>query len=215
MQPVRLCRGCGMTYGEDMTGIEHQALGRRERKKAATRATIADAALRLFLRHGYDHVSVKDVADAADVAVTTLFQHFPGKEALVFDQDQDREAALVAAVTNRPAGQSVLDALQAYYTNSRSLTLEPALKQFLKLVRETPALREYARRMWTRHEASLAQAITNTTPAQLDPIGAAALARFSLEALDLAGQQPDPHRALSHTFTYLRNGWGDYGGSVE
>ena len=82
-----------------MTVTDSQPAGRRERKKVATRAAIADAALQLFLVRGYDQVSVRDVADAADVAVTTLFQHFPGKEALVFDQDENREAALVAAVT--------------------------------------------------------------------------------------------------------------------
>lgn len=188
-----------------------QGTGRRERKKAATRAAIADAALRLFLDRGYDQVSVKDVADAADVAVTTLFQHFPGKEALVFDQDEDREAALVAAVTDRPAGQSVLDALQTYYEGSRALTLDPALREFLQLIRITPPLREYARRMWTRHETSLARAIATSTGAPGDDIGAAALARFALEALDLAGEQPDPRRALTDTFTRLRTGWGDYG----
>lgn len=205
---VRACYSSGMTTTEQVLN------GRRERKKAATRAAIADAALRLFLERGYDQVSVKDVADAADVAVTTLFQHFPGKEALVFDQDEDREAALVDVVVNRPADQSVLDALQGYYQTGRSLTLEPALKEFLELVRSTPALREYARRMWTRHEASLARAIADSTPGRPDVIGAAALARFSLEALDLAGEQPDPHRALSETFDHLRAGWGDYGRST-
>lgn len=198
-----------------MTVTELQPAGRRERKKAATRAAIAEAALRLFLQRGYDQVSVKDVADAADVAVTTLFQHFSGKEALVFDQDQDREAALVAAVVNRPADQSVLDALLSYYQAARSLTLEPALKDFLELIRSTPALREYARRMWTRHESSLARAIADSTPARAGEIGAAALARFSLEALDLAGEQPDPHRALTEIFAHLRAGWGDYGCSTS
>ena len=200
-----------MAYDRGMTLTDPQPTGRRERKKAATRAAIADAALRLFLDRGYDQVSVRDVAEAADVAVTTLFQHFPGKEALVFDQDEDREAALVAAVTDRPAGQSVLDALQAYYQRSHAMTLEPALKQFLQLVRDTPALREYARRMWTRHETSLARAIAATTGVPADDLAAAALARFSLEALDLAGERPDPRRALRDTFGYLRAGWGDYG----
>src|SRR3712207_8221990 len=93
---------------------EAPAVGRRERKKAATRQAIADAALRLFLERGYDRVSIRDIADAADVATTTLFKHFPGKEALVFDKDEDREAALIAAVRRRPAGQSVVDALREH-----------------------------------------------------------------------------------------------------
>lgn len=182
-------------------------MGRRERKKAATRAAIADAALRLFLERGYEQVSVKDVAEAADVAVTTLFQHFSGKEAMAFDQDEDREAALVAAVLGRPAGQSVLDALHAYFETARSLTLDPAVKDFLRLVRTTPPLREYARHMWTRHEVSLARAVADSTGPELDATAAAALARFSLEALDLAGDQPNPHRALAEIFDHLRRGF--------
>lgn len=74
-----------------------ETMGRRERKKAATRRALADAALRLFLEHGYNNVGIKDVAEAADVSTTTLFKHFPSKEALVFDLDADVEAALVAA----------------------------------------------------------------------------------------------------------------------
>ncbi|MGI5525872.1 TetR/AcrR family transcriptional regulator [Streptomyces syringium] len=88
--------------------------GRRERKKAQTRKALADAALELFLDRGYDQVGVKDVADAADVSVTTLFKHFPCKEALVFDLDQDIEAALVAAVRERAPGVSVPQALREH-----------------------------------------------------------------------------------------------------
>ncbi|WP_280431681.1 helix-turn-helix domain-containing protein, partial [Nocardia brasiliensis] len=65
--------------------------GRRERKKAANRQALADAALRLFLERGYDAVGVREIADAADVSVATLFKHFPGgKEARGVGQGRDR-----------------------------------------------------------------------------------------------------------------------------
>ena len=69
-----------------------ETMGRRERKKAQTRRALADAAMRLFTERGYDNVGVREVAEEADVAVTTLFKRFPSKEALVFDGDADREA---------------------------------------------------------------------------------------------------------------------------
>ena len=43
-----------------------------------------DAAQRLFAEHGFDAVTIADVADAADVAVQTVFNHFSGKEELFF-----------------------------------------------------------------------------------------------------------------------------------
>lgn len=68
---------------------------------------LADAALRLFLERGYDNVTVREIADAADVATTTLLKYFPSKASLVFDKDSGLEAALIASVTDRPAGVSV------------------------------------------------------------------------------------------------------------
>jgi AcrR family transcriptional regulator len=47
-------------------------VGRRARKKARTGKSLSDSALRLFTERGYDQVSLKDVADAADVAVSTV-----------------------------------------------------------------------------------------------------------------------------------------------
>ena len=135
--------------------------GRRERKKAQTRKLISDTATRLFIERGFDHVTVKEVADAADVSPTTVFKHFPVKEALVFDEDPEQQAGLIAAVRDRPAGQSVPDALQAHLSEVRMFTHRdhPDLRAFLDLVNGTPALREYERQVLGRHEAALAQAI--------------------------------------------------------
>ena len=51
--------------------------GRRERKKAATRKAISNAATLLFLERGFDNVSIREVAEKADVSPTTVFAHFP------------------------------------------------------------------------------------------------------------------------------------------
>ena len=153
------------------------AVGRRERKKAATRQAIADAALKLFLERGYDRVSVREVADAADVSTTTLFKHFPSKEALVFDRGDDMEAALVAAVKRRPQGQSIVDALHQHVRGSLGKVLgEPGLKEFSAFVDSTPVLRAYAERLWTRHADSLAAAIADEFGVDHDDLACASRA---------------------------------------
>lgn len=58
--------------------------GLRERKKRQTREAIAKTALGLFAERGYDAVTVADVAEAAQVAVTTVFNYFKTKEDLFF-----------------------------------------------------------------------------------------------------------------------------------
>lgn len=184
-------------------------MGRRERKKAATRQALADAALRLFLERGYDAVGVREIADAADVSVTTLFKHFPdGKVALVFDEEDDQEAALVAAVLDRPPGRSVLQALAGYLRNgpARAANHDPRFEAFLRLVESTAELREHSRNMWLRHESALATAIAQTSGLPADDPACTALAHFALEIPTLLHDRNDS-AASERIFTLLQHGW--------
>ncbi|OIJ65683.1 TetR/AcrR family transcriptional regulator [Streptomyces mangrovisoli] len=189
---------------------QSQPPGRRERKKAATRKALADAALELFLAHGYDQVSVRDVAEAADVSTTTLFKHFPSKEALVFDLDSDQEAALVAVVRERAPGTSVIQALRVHMLGARVVAAggrDEELDVFNRLVRSTPALVEYHRRMWLRHEHALAEAVAADLGVAADDPRCAALAHFALEARALAGTTADPAATVNAAFDLLERGW--------
>lgn len=61
-------------------------MGLRERKKLATRKTLQRETVRLVVEHGLDHVTIEDVATAADVSERTFFNYFSSKEeALVGD----------------------------------------------------------------------------------------------------------------------------------
>lgn len=183
-------------------------VGRRERKKAATRQAIADAALRLFLERGYDQVSIRDIADAADVSTTTVFKHFTGKEALVFDQEQDREAGLVAAVRQRASGQSIPDALRRHILDTwLPIETHPQRAGFTHLVDSTPELRAYAEHMWTRHAHALAAAIADEAGADRDDLACAALARYVLEIPALARGRHDLQAAVETIFDILVHGW--------
>jgi AcrR family transcriptional regulator len=187
-------------------------VGRRERKKAATRQAIADAALQLFLEHGYDQVSIRDIADRADVSTTTVFKHFSGKEALVFDQDEDRESALIAAVRQRADGQSILDALREHILDTwLPIASHPQAAEFANLVDSTPALRAYAERMWTRHTDSLSTAIADEVGVDHEDLACATLARFVLEIPALARNREDRHAAVETIFDILTHGWAPPG----
>lgn len=87
--------------------------GLRERKKDQTRRHIADVAARLFIEHGFEDVTVDQIAAAADVAKKTVFNYFPTKEDLVFARAQQRELDIVALVRDRPPGTPVLAAFRA------------------------------------------------------------------------------------------------------
>ncbi|MFI9797400.1 TetR/AcrR family transcriptional regulator [Streptomyces sp. NPDC052302] len=184
-------------------------MGRRERKKAATRQAIADAALRLFLERGYEAVGIREIADAADVSTTTLFKHFPVKEALVFDEDDEQEARLLAAVRERPEGRSIPAALceHALTTRLGSTGGDARFAAFVELVAGTPALRDYGQKMWLRHAAALAEVIAEESGLAADDPACTALAHFALEAPRAAAAHDDPRAAVVRAFGLLEHGW--------
>ena len=74
---------------------------RGTRKRLATRQGISDAATRLFVERGFDHVTVDEIAEAADVGRMTVFNHFPRKEDMFFDRDEEGREILCEALRMR------------------------------------------------------------------------------------------------------------------
>jgi AcrR family transcriptional regulator len=76
--------------------------GLRERKKARTRASLREHALRLFREQGYQATTVEQIAAAAEVSPSTFFRYFPTKEDVVLQDDMDTR--MVEALERQPAG---------------------------------------------------------------------------------------------------------------
>lgn len=188
--------------------------GRRERKKAATRKAISDAATLLFLERGFDNVSIREIADQADVSPTTVFAHFPQKEALVFDEDDEQRAELVAAVRSRPPGTSITGALRGFYTSESEANAaehgDDVTRRFMEFLNATPALRDYGARMWVRHEESLAAAIATEFGLSEPSDEIRVYARFVLQLQLLAAESSDPAALLDAGFRVLDRGWDRY-----
>ncbi|MDF9409988.1 MAG: HTH-type transcriptional repressor KstR2 [Pelotomaculum sp. PtaB.Bin013] len=56
---------------------------RMERKKRETSRKIVKVAMDLFQRQGFNNTTMEQIAEAADIARKTLYNHFPVKEAIV------------------------------------------------------------------------------------------------------------------------------------
>lgn len=80
-------------------------VGRRERKKAETRARLIESAYRLIDQRGYDATSLADIADAADVSARTFYLYFDSKADVALAGFHQWIADLVAALEARPTGE--------------------------------------------------------------------------------------------------------------
>jgi AcrR family transcriptional regulator len=142
--------------------------GLRERRKQANRELIAATAARLFAERGYERVAVIDVARAADVSEQTVYNHFPTKEHLVLDRDEELRDRLVEHVRGRPPGMSPADAIRPdalQWVDAMATMSRDQIRGGLGyLAVNSPTVRRLSLAMTDRHADALAAALAPTFP---------------------------------------------------
>lgn len=84
----------------------------RSRKRLATRQAISNAATRLFFVRGFEQVTVDEIAAAASVGRMTVFNHFPRKEDMFFDREEEGRELLRAALRQRDPAIAPIETLR-------------------------------------------------------------------------------------------------------
>lgn len=145
--------------------------GLRERKKRERRKAISDVAMRLFAERGYDAVTVAEIARAADVSEQTVFNYFPAKEDLVFDEDEAMRDRLVEAIRDRPEGATLVEGFrripEAMLARLESYDGVP-LVGMAEMITGSPALQRRARELMVANAQALTQAIGEALDAPAD-----------------------------------------------
>ncbi|MEV8097865.1 TetR family transcriptional regulator [Kitasatospora sp. NPDC085879] len=200
--------------------------GLRERKKQRTRAAISDAAITLFLEHGFNQVSVAQVAEAAEVSKRTLFAYFPTKEDLVVHRLADHEAEAARVVRSRPPGATPLAALREHFLTGlrerdpiTGLNDHPQVLRLTRMILDAPALVARMEGFKAGAERALAEALRETADT---PELTARLAAVQIVAVQWAlaqdnaarlahGESADARSATAtadaeHAFALLENG---------
>jgi AcrR family transcriptional regulator len=155
--------------------IEPGEIGRRERKKLATRRHIAGTAAGLFLQRGFDDVSVAEIAEAADVSKVTVFNYFPSKADMVFELAETADPA--GAVRDRAPGELPLQAVRRYYLaalerRAEWTCLHDGVDRFARVLWASPTLLTAAARRQRADELELAAELARVageTAWEVDP----------------------------------------------
>ena len=152
-------------------------LNRQTRKRLATRLRISDVATRLFIERGFDRVKVDEIAEAADVSRMTVFNHFPRKEDMFFDLDQEVREELLASLQKKRAGTPPLEALRLFahwaVAHQRPYVrfYDEGSDKFMATLQESEALKARARAIRDELIDTLTVALAKSMKCQLpDPV---------------------------------------------
>ena len=147
-------------------------LGLRERKKQRTRQLLSETARRLFSEHGFEQVSVAEIAREAEVSEQTVFNYFPSKEDLVFSGLEAFEDQLLAAIRERPPGWTVVAAFGDFILEPRGLfaaeddVTARELVRVPKMIAASPALLGREQLIFARYTDALARLLVEETGAR-------------------------------------------------
>jgi AcrR family transcriptional regulator len=89
---------------------------RHELRRRSTHEALRRAALKSFAHKGFANVTVTELAAEAGVTERTFFRHFPTKEAVLFQDYETHLEWLAEALAQRPASESLFDAVLASVT---------------------------------------------------------------------------------------------------
>jgi AcrR family transcriptional regulator len=132
--------------------MDDLSMDRRTRKRLATRQAISDVATRLFMDRGFDRVTIDEIAEAADVGRMTVFNHFPRKEDMFFDREQEGHDLAFDAIRSRAPGTSPIQALgllahKMIEQPSEAFPLFADTRTFVETAQASEALKARARQM--------------------------------------------------------------------
>ena len=138
----------------------------RSRKRLATRQAISNAATRLFFVRGFDQVTVDDIAAAANVGRMTVFNHFPRKEDMFFDREEEGRELLRAALRQRDPAVSPVETLRLLAhrlvaEDSPYITFSAAGQGFIATIEASETLKARARAIRDELAQVVATALTD------------------------------------------------------
>jgi AcrR family transcriptional regulator len=115
-----------------------------ERKRRAVRGELSEVALGLLTDRAFDSLTIDEIAAAAGVSRRTFFRYFTSKEDVVFAFLDQWAVRLAADIVARPAEEDPVAAVQNSFRHLTAAYDDRALA-LVRLVRETPSLREQER----------------------------------------------------------------------
>ena len=158
----------------------------REWARSTVRAELARVAVEVFLRDGYESVTVADLAEAAGVSWSTFLRYLGGKDAAVLDALFLQRDRLVDVLLSRPPVEDGLTALRNSFIVFSEHSDMPHALELTRLISVTPALRTGNLERQAAWRGELAQALLSRAHPPHSLLAAEAIAATAIGCLAVA-----------------------------
>ncbi|XRQ10067.1 TetR family transcriptional regulator [Actinomadura welshii] len=164
--------------------------GLRERTRRAVRAELAEVAIGLFSRQGFEETTVEDIARAAGMTKRSFFRYFPTKEDVVFDGVDLTGEKVVADIAARPADEHPWDSLHHVLRAwQEEIHASERILDTLRLIEATPALVGRLHQRRTEWRRRVSDALQHRPGADIDSYTADLLTNAATAVLDAVSTQ--------------------------
>lgn len=183
--------------------------GLRERKKVATRLSLARAAMRLVEERGYEATTVDDIAALANVSRRTFFRYFGGKDDVFIVDPAGKLEALHEALANGPPDEPTIPALRRGVLALSAPYWDPELvRAEARIAEREPAVAAAGFAYQVRWEDALAREVADDLGVDIDrdprprivAHATVAILRAAVATWLADGCQGEPVDAVADTF---------------
>lgn len=188
-------------------------MGRRERKKQATRRALQDAALHLAVEHGPEQVTVEAICELADVAPRTFFNYFSGKDEALAGEGPPVPDEQTWEKFEAGGSGDMLEDLRAILGDCAQ-AIAPRRREFMqrrKLMEQYPAMLQWQLSHFATFEDRMIKAIAKRSDTDEKDVypqlvaGIAAMAmKVSMRRWARAAGRRSPQPYVDETFAVLR-----------
>lgn len=156
------------------------------------RDRLRDAALELFLAHGFDNVTVAQITERAGLTRRTFSRYFTDKRDVLFAGSEELPAVVAAAVGRADPDLAPFEAMLTALTEVGDLVVDEHAAERRAIVQASPELQERGLTKFAALTSALAAALERrgaqaATAALLAPVGIA----IFRAAFDRWADQPD------------------------
>ena len=138
--------------------------GLRERKRRETTDRITAAAIKLFIKNGYNETTLDEIAEAAGISRRTFFYYFKSKDDIMLSMQSGMGDMLAAALRDEPSDQRPLQAMRSAVLRASALYPADDMIAIDRLMRASETIQARKQASYVQHEKTVFAALREKWP---------------------------------------------------